>query len=123
MNATKSLSALIGLSLAAGFAATAVNANPFGSTELASGYNLAAAGDENKKPEGKCGEGKCGANKAGHKDGKTAHEGKCGEGKCGANMAQTAHEGKCGEGKCGANKAAKQESKAEDKQAAAEPRA
>jgi uncharacterized low-complexity protein len=56
------------------------SANPFASTDLASGYQHLAHGCHGKDGEGKCGEGKCG-------------EGKCGEGKCG--------EGKCGEGKCG----------------------
>ena len=63
--------------------------NPFGATELETGYMVLA--------EGKCGEGKCGA-----KDGKKA-DGKCGEGKCGGDKAK---EAKCGEGKCGADKAA-----------------
>ncbi len=58
--------------------------NPFGMSELSSGYQVLA--------EGKCGEGKCGGNKA-------KKEAKCGEGKCGGNKAK--HEGKCGEGKCG----------------------
>jgi uncharacterized low-complexity protein len=44
--------------------------NPFGMTELSSGYKVAA--------EGKCGEGKCGGEKK-------AKEAKCGEGKCGGN--------------------------------------
>ena len=49
--------------------------NPFGATELKTGYMMLA--------EGKCGEGKCGADKAAEK----AKEAKCGEGKCA--------EGKC----------------------------
>ncbi len=58
--------------------------NPFGMTELSSGY-MVAYGEEGKCGEGKCGEGKCGEEKA--------EEGKCGE--------EKAEEGKCGEGKCG----------------------
>ena len=69
--------------------------NPFGATELETGYMVLA--------EGKCGEGKCGADKAKKK----AAEAKCGEGKCGAKMkakkADKAVEAKCGEGKCGAD--------------------
>ncbi|MBI2379406.1 MAG: hypothetical protein HYV16_01425 [Gammaproteobacteria bacterium] len=104
MNSKKSLSALIGMSLVASLASTAASANPFGYTDLAQGYSLAATGDEAKKPEGKCGEGKCGADK------KAKAEGKCGEGKCGADKKAKMAEGKCGEGKCGADK-----KKAEDK--------
>ena len=88
--------------------------NPFGATELETGYMVLAEGkcgaDKAKKKaaeakcgEGKCGEGKCGADKAEKK----AAEAKCGEGKCGAKMkakkADKAVEAKCGEGKCGAD--------------------
>ena len=74
--------------------------NPFGMTELPSGYMVA---DSDMK-EGKCGgsmkegmkEGKCGGEKA-----KKMKEGKCGEGKCGGEKAKKMKEGKCGEGKCG----------------------
>jgi len=59
-------STLIAGSLMAG--AASADANPFGMTELSSGYQVAM--------EGKCGEGKCGGDKA-------DKEGKCGEGKCG----------------------------------------
>ncbi len=60
--------------------------NPFGATDLQSGYQL--AGD--KSAEGKCGEAKCGADKKA--------EGSCGgdkkgEGSCGGD--------KKGEGSCG----------------------
>jgi len=106
--------------------AGSVNAaeNPFGMTEMKSGYmqlaemegkcggNMPKAeegkcGGKPKADEGKCGEAKCGANKAKPK----AAEGKCGnmpkaeEGKCGGKP--KAAEGKCGnmpkaeEGKCG----------------------
>jgi uncharacterized low-complexity protein len=71
------------------------DANPFGATELKTGYMMLA--------EGKCGEGKCGTEKAADK----AKEAKCGEGKCGAEKAaDKVKEAKCGEGKCGAEKAA-----------------
>ena len=80
------------------FAAQA-QANPFGYSQMESGYQLVdgegkCGGDMKKAKEGKCGEGKCGG------DMKKAKEGKCGEGKCGGDM-KKAKEGKCGEGKCG----------------------
>jgi uncharacterized low-complexity protein len=114
-SAVKPLSVAVGAafitSLAGASVATAAE-NPFGMTELSSGYMVSDAhegkcGGEKKEAEGKCGaekakaEGKCGGEK-------TKAEGKCGEGKCGAK--REAHEGKCGaekkeaEGKCGAGK-------------------
>lgn len=73
--------------------------NPFGMTELSSGY-MVAYGEEGKCGEGKCGEGKADAKAEEGKCG--AEEGKCGEGKCGEGKADAkAEEGKCGEGKCG----------------------
>ena len=57
-------------SLAASTSAVAAD-NPFSTTDLDAGYQL--AGEKGK--EGKCGEGKCGEGKA--------KEAKCGEGKCG----------------------------------------
>jgi uncharacterized low-complexity protein len=69
--------------------------NPFGLTELNSGY-MQMAGSHGGG-EGKCGAGKCGGEK---KDG----EGKCGEGKCGGEKKDG--EGKCGAGKCGGDKKA-----------------
>lgn len=87
--------------IGAAFLATSVvptasaEVNPFATTQLNAGYDLANYGDH----EGKCGEGKCGGKKA-------DKEGKCGEGKCGEKKA--AKEGKCGEGKCGEKKAAKE---------------
>ena len=59
--------------------------NPFSTTDLDAGYQLAGK----KGEEGKCGEGKCG----GSKKSKAMDEGKCGGSK--KNM---------GEGKCGGNK-------------------
>ena len=94
----KPVAAAIGAALAGSLAmgtATAAD-NPFGLSELGSGYMQLASSHE-----GKCGEGKCGGEKA------TSTEGKCGEGKCGGD--KKAHEGKCGgdkkdkEGSCGGN--------------------
>ena len=54
--------------------------NPFGATDLQSGYQL--AGDHAKDGEGKCGEGKCGDKKG---------EGSCGgTGQCGNSNAPCA---------------------------------
>ena len=102
--------AMIGSLTAVGSAAAAEN--PFGMTQLESGYmqlamNEGKCGGDKAMKEGKCGEGKCGADKA-----KTMKEGKCGEGKCGGDKAKSATEGKCGgdkakpamEGKCGGGK-------------------
>jgi len=86
--------------------------NPFGMTELSSGYMVA----EGDMKEGKCGEGKtekegkCGEGKMKKEgkcgEGKMKKEGKCGEGKCGEGMdkSKMKKEGKCGEGKCGGTK-------------------
>ncbi len=83
----KPVAAAVGAVLATSvFTMSTANAdeNPFGMTELSSGYMVAYGEEgkcgENKAEEGECGEGKCGENKA--KEGK-AEEGKCGEGKCG----------------------------------------
>jgi uncharacterized low-complexity protein len=77
--------------------AAGADTNPFGATELETGYMVLA--------EGKCGEGKCGGTK------KT--EAKCGEGKCGADKAAAkAKEAKCAEGKCAAAKAAEKAAEA-----------
>jgi uncharacterized low-complexity protein len=87
-------------SLAASTTALA-DENPFSTTDLDAGYQLAGE----KGEEGKCGEGKCGGDKdtegsCGEKD--KGEEGKCGEGKCGGDKAA---EGSCGEkgkeGSCG----------------------
>jgi len=98
-------------------------ANPFGMTELSSGY-MVAEGDMKegkcgeshmKEKEGKCGEGmdkskmkkegKCGEGM----DKSKMKEGKCGEGKMKGDMSKMKKEGKCGEGKCGADKMKKME--------------
>ena len=104
----KPLSVAIGAAFITSLAGASVaNAaeNPFGMSQLSSGYQVA------DNAEGKCGgsmkdkEGKCG-------EGKMKKEGKCGEGKCGADkMKKMEKEGKCGEGmkdnkegKCGGSK-------------------
>ena len=98
---TKSPMKPIALALGAAFATSLAGGayaaeNPFGQTELSSGYMVADSHAKDKM-EGKCGEGKCGGDKA-------KKEGKCGEGKCGGDKAKK--EGKCGEGKCGGDKKA-----------------
>ena len=107
----KPVAAIVGAALVGSLAALNVAAgeNPFGATQLDSGYMQLAGneagegkcGDDMGKKEGKCGEGKCG-------DDKGKMEGKCGddkgkmEGKCGDDKDKK--EGKCGEGKCGGDK-------------------
>ncbi|WP_340120960.1 hypothetical protein [Methylobacter svalbardensis] len=90
------LAAAMGVAFLSTFAATAVNAeaNPFGMTELSTGYMQVAAAD--KAAEMACGaamggmdkskaaEGACAGNKK--PDAAKASEGKCGESKCGAMM-------------------------------------
>jgi uncharacterized low-complexity protein len=82
--------------------------NPFSTTDLDAGYQLAGE----KGEEGKCGEGKCGGDKAAEGSCGEKHkgeEGKCGEGKCGGDKAAKGAEGACGEehkgkeGSCGGN--------------------
>jgi uncharacterized low-complexity protein len=101
-NVKNTLALAVGAAVIGSMAATPAGAaeNPFGLTELDSGYMQVAESD---MPEGKCGgekqaEGKCGGEKQA--------EGKCGdekkaEGKCGD---EKKAEGKCGEGKCGGSK-------------------
>jgi uncharacterized low-complexity protein len=104
------IASALGITLAATIAATPIaqaDQNPFGVSEMSSGYMLAAHEEGHKDKEGKCGEGKCGEGKCGEgkdkdKEGKCG-EGKCGEGKCGEDKAKD-KEGKCGEGKCGEGK-------------------
>jgi len=98
-NIALAASSALALSLAAA-PVSADTANPFGMSDLSSGYQQVAEGKcgegkcGGKKTEAKCGEGKCGAKK------KAKKEGKCGEGKCGGKKP----EAKCGEGKCGGKK-------------------
>jgi uncharacterized low-complexity protein len=103
----------VGTSVVAGLCSTMVNANnnPFGMSELSSGYmNIAEADVElegaKKMKDGACGEGKCGNKMSGTEEKAKAKEGKCGEGKCGDKKKDKtkAVEGKCGEGKCGDKK-------------------
>ncbi|MEJ2307938.1 MAG: low-complexity protein [Gammaproteobacteria bacterium] len=99
----KPVATAIGAALAGSLTLGAANAaeNPFGLSELGSGYMQLAGAHE-----GKCGEGKCGEaeTKAAESEGKCG-EGKCGEGKCGEGMASdsdekaASSEGKCGESK------------------------
>jgi len=96
----KTLSCAVGAALVGSLAATgAVQAaeNPFGATQLESGYMQLAS------KEGSCGEGKCGGDKS-----ESKKEMSCGEGKCGGDKSKK--EGSCGEGKCGGDKS---ESKSE----------
>jgi uncharacterized low-complexity protein len=112
----------------AGTSVANADVNPFGMTQLSSGYMVADS------HEMKCGEGKCGGSKG-------KKEGKCGEGKCGMSSMDAdgdgkvtkdefmaGHEkkfaakdknsdgvldakemeGKCGEGKCGGDKTKKE---------------
>ena len=88
------LAAAMGAAFLSAFAATAVNAeaNPFGMTELSTGYMQVAEA-------GKAAEMACGAAMGGMEKPKTA------EGACAGNVkpeAAKATEGKCGESKCGA---------------------
>jgi uncharacterized low-complexity protein len=115
------LAAAMGAAFISTFASTAVNAeaNPFGMTELSTGYMQVAAAD--KAAEMACGakmggmekpkaaEGACAGNKK--TDEAKGTEGKCGESKCGAMMQdgkmKKGMEGACGdmmkgkEGACG----------------------
>jgi uncharacterized low-complexity protein len=119
----KPIALAIGTALAAGATGAAqADANPFGATLLAAGYQVSTFADpatggtppkqaDEKAKEGKCGEGKCGDKMKGkegscggmgehkHAKGEKIMEGKCGEGKCG--------EGKCGGAGMGEHKHAK----------------
>jgi len=97
------IAAALGTAFALSLATAPVSAdtaNPFGMTDLSSGYQQVAegkcgagkCGGESKKKESKCGSGKCGA-------GKKA-DSKSEDGKCGAKK----KEAKCGAGKCGGSK-------------------
>ena len=106
----KPVVAAIGAAMAGTLSLSAANAadNPFGLSELGSGY-MQLAQAEGKCGEGKCGEGKCGGDNTPAEAEEAMTEGKCGEGKCGgdktpAEAEKAATEGKCGEGKCGAAK-------------------
>jgi uncharacterized low-complexity protein len=125
----------VGAAVISSFAATAAQAeaNPFGMTELSSGYMQVAemkCGAEMKMPAApatKMSEGTC----AGNKPTAKAKEGSCGEGKCGAMMQdgkmKAGLEKACGammkgkEGACGAAKAADATSAPAAEPAAAAP--
>jgi len=109
----KPIAVALGAAFVASLAGTSIaNAaeNPFGMTELSSGYMVAdskegkcggAKMDKSKmKKEGKCGEGKCGGAKMDKS--KMDKEGKCGGAKM--DKSKMKKEGKCGEGKCGGKK-------------------
>ena len=101
----------LALALGAAFtlAGGVAQASVFQTTDLASGYMVASAGDE-KAGEKKCGEAKCGADcvknmtkgGAAEADAKAACDKAKAEGKCGNKKEKK--EGKCGEGKCGDKK-------------------
>ena len=72
MSKKTTIAAAVGSAFALSLAAAPVSAdtaNPFGMSDIGSGYQQIAGAHE-----GKCGEGKCGGKKT---------EAKCGEGKCG----------------------------------------
>ena len=109
INSRKALLATLGTVMVSGAMVSTnaqAEANPFGMTELSSGY-MQVAGDMKKSmKEGQCGEGKCGEGMKGKGEKKAMKEGKCGEGKCGEGKKgkgekKAMKEGKCGEGKCG----------------------
>ena len=111
-NIVNPVAAAVGVAFVSSLAAstTAVaDDNPFSTTDLDAGYQLAGE----KGEEGKCGEGKCGgdatAKGAEGSCGEKGKEGSCGEkgkeGSCGENKDK---EGSCGEnkdkeGSCGGN--------------------
>ncbi len=113
----KPVSAALGTAFAVSLAASPIahaDANPFGISDLSSGYQVAAEGQcgaSKTSKEGQCGEGKKAAKEGNCGEGKAAKEGKCAgekkakEGSCGEKaMGSKEKEGKCGEGKCGGSK-------------------
>lgn len=103
------LAAAMGSAVLSTLAMTAAHAevNPFGMTELSSGYmQLAETHDAGaaKPKEGACGEGKCGGMMKGKSLNNKMDEGTCASAKPKAgdkNAEAKCGEGKCGEGKCG----------------------
>jgi len=108
INSRKALLATLGTVMVSGAMVSTnaqAEANPFGMTELSSGYMQVA--------EGSCGEGKCGNMKKAKEEGscgegmkgkdkkKAKGEGSCGEGMKGKDKKKAKGEGSCGEGKCG----------------------
>ncbi|MDD1612176.1 MAG: hypothetical protein LUQ57_03450 [Methylococcaceae bacterium] len=118
------LAAAMGAAVISTLSATAsAEANPFGMTELNSGYMQVAAGEMNcganmggmQPPANKTAEGACAGQKAAPAPAPAkSAEGKCGEGKCGSMMddgkMKKGMESSCGammkgkEGSCGATK-------------------
>jgi uncharacterized low-complexity protein len=102
----KPVAAVVGAALVGSLSAIgAANAaeNPFGASQLESGYMQLASSHEGgeKMKEGQCGEGKCGGDMK-DKEGSCGGDMKDKEGSCGGDM--KGKEGKCGEGKCGGDK-------------------
>jgi len=102
-NCIKPVAAVIGAAFVGSLSAVSVaNAadNPFGATQLESGYMQLASNED-----GKCGEGKCSGEKKMTSEGKCSGEKEEAEGKCSGEKKEG--EGKCGgekkegEGKCG----------------------
>jgi len=77
-----SLGVLGAVTLTALSANVSAEENPFQSTELTQGYEI--ADNHGKAGEGKCGEGACGGAESDDEGGKSDSEGKCGEGTCGS---------------------------------------
>ena len=112
INSRKALLATLGTVMVSGAMVSTnaqAEANPFGMTELSSGYMQVAEGScgegmKKAKGEGKCGEGMKKAKsegKCGEGMKKAKSEGKCGEGMKGKAEKKATKEGSCGEGKCG----------------------
>ena len=108
------LGAAVAATLSAGSIANA-ETNPFGMSELPSGYMQLAEGGtcggkmDKKAEDAKCGDGKCGGDMKKGIDSKAA-DGKCSgdmkemekDGSCAGEIMETKKsDGKCGEGKCG----------------------
>jgi len=104
LNVVKPVAAVVGVAFVSSLAVTSTamaDDNPFSTTDLEDGYQL--AGD--KGEEGKCGEGKCGGDNA-----DKGAEGSCGE-KDEDSCREKGEEGHCGgdkgaEGSCGGDKGA-----------------
>ena len=108
----KPVAAVVGAALVGSLSAVSVaNAadNPFGSSQMPSGYMQLASSHEGgeKMKEGSCGgdkemkEGSCGGDKE-MKEGSCGGDKEMKEGSCGGDKKMK--EGKCGEGKCGGDK-------------------
>ena len=103
----KPLAATLGTAAVTALSATGIaqaDSNPFGMSDLSSGYMTVAEKD--------MAGGSCGAKMK-------KQEAACGEGKCGGSMKQ-ATEAKCGEGKCAGNKVKAAQTEVKDAAAKAE---